>query len=174
MMLAGAVTGFAITQLAHSHTLGLIAAGLAGAALALIFAVLTLSLLANQVATGLALTIFGLGLSALIGAPFVGVPSPRLPELNVPGLTDLPVIGPILFGQDVLVYLSILLTAGTAWFLFRTRAGMVLRACGENAEAAHALGYPVIRVRYMAVLFGGVAAGLGGAYLSLAYPPMWV
>jgi general nucleoside transport system permease protein len=173
MMLAGAVTGFAVTHVAGSHTLGLIAAALAGSALSLIFAVLTLSLLANQVATGLALTIFGIGLSALIGAPFVGTPSPRLPELNLPGLTGLPVVGPILFGQDVLVYLSILLTAGIAWFLFRTRAGMILRACGENAEAAHALGYPVRRVRYLAVLFGGAMAGLGGAYLSLAYTPMW-
>jgi ABC-type uncharacterized transport system permease subunit len=142
--------------------------------MALVFAVLTLSLLANQVATGLALTIFGIGLSALLGASFVGAPSPRLPAISLPGLSDLPAIGPILFGQDALVYLSILLTASVAWFLFRTRSGLVLRACGENAEAAHALGYPVRKVRYIAVLFGGLTAGLGGAYLSLAYTPMWV
>jgi general nucleoside transport system permease protein len=174
MMLAGAVSGFAATLATGSHALGILVAALAGAALALVFAVLTLSLLANQVATGLALTIFGIGLSALVGASFVGTPSPRLPQLEVPGLTDLPVIGPILFGQDALVYLSLLLTAGVAWFLSRTRAGMILRACGENAEAAHALGHPVRRARYLATLFGGAMAGLAGAYLSLAYTPMWI
>jgi simple sugar transport system permease protein len=174
MMLAGAVTGFAATAVTGSHTLGIVSAAFAGMLMALVFAVLTLSLLANQVATGLALTIFGIGLSALLGASFVGTPSPRLPAISLPGLSDLPAIGPILFGQDALVYLSILLTAGVAWFLFRTRSGLVLRACGENAEAAHALGYPVRKVRYIAVLFGGLTAGLGGAYLSLAYTPMWV
>jgi general nucleoside transport system permease protein len=174
MMLAGAVAGFAATLTTGSHALGILAAALAGAALALVFAVLTLSLLANQVATGLALTIFGIGLSALVGSSFVGTPSPRLPRLELPGLSDVPVLGPLLFGQDALVYLSILLTVAVAWFLSRTRAGMILRACGENADAAHALGHPVRRARYLAVLFGGALAGLGGAYLSLAYTPMWI
>jgi general nucleoside transport system permease protein len=174
MMLAGAVAGFAATVTSGSHALGLAAALLAGAALSLVFAVLTLSLLANQVATGLALTIFGIGLSALVGSSFVGTPSPRLPRLEVAGLSDLPVLGPLLFGHDVLVYLSLLLTAAVAWFLSRTRAGMVLRACGENADAAHALGHPVRRARYLATLFGGAMAGLAGAYLSLAYTPMWI
>jgi len=174
MMLAGAVTGFAVTLTTGSGTIGIIAAAFAGAAMALVFGFLTLTLLANQVATGLALTIFGVGLSALVGSGFVGTPLPRLPRLVLPGLTDLPVVGPLLFGHDVLVYMAVLLTLAVAWFLARSRAGMILRAVGENHEAAHGLGYPVIRIRYLAVLFGGLAAGLGGAFLSLAYTPMWI
>lgn len=174
MMLAGAVAGFFVTFATGSHTVGILAAAAAGAAMASVFAVITLSLLASQVATGLALTIFGIGLSALVGAPVVGETVPRLPRLDVPGLGDLPVLGPVLFGQDALVYLSLAATAGVAWFLARTRAGAILRACGENQEAAHALGYKVIRVRYLAVLFGGAMSGLGGAFLSLAYTPLWV
>lgn len=173
MMLAGAVAGFATALATGSATLALLAAALAGAALALLFALLALLLLANQVASGLALTIFGIGLSALFGSAYVGVPVERLPRLDIPGLSDLPVLGPLLFGHDALVYLSLALVPATAWFLLRTRAGTVLRACGENAEAAHALGYPVLGVRCAAVLFGGATAGLGGAYLSLAYTPMW-
>ncbi|MEZ5862989.1 MAG: ABC transporter permease [Geminicoccaceae bacterium] len=174
MMLAGAVTGFAVTLTTGSGTIGIIAAAFAGAAMALVFGFLTLTLLANQVATGLALTIFGVGLSALVGSGFVGTPLPRLPRLDLPGLTDLPVVGPLLFGHDVLVYLAVVLTLAVAWFLARSRAGMILRAVGENHEAAHGLGYPVIRIRYFAVLFGGLTAGLGGAFLSLAYTPMWI
>ncbi len=174
MMLAGAVTGFAVTLTTGSGTIGIIAAAFAGAAMALVFGFLTLTLLANQVATGLALTIFGVGLSALVGSGFVGTPLPRLPRLDLPGLTDLPVVGPLLFGHDVLVYMAVLLTLAVAWFLARSRAGMILRAVGENHEAAHGLGYPVIRIRYFAVLFGGLSAGLGGAFLSLAYTPMWI
>ncbi|HFD15079.1 MAG TPA: ABC transporter permease, partial [Rhodospirillales bacterium] len=124
--------------------------------------------------TGLALTIFGIGVSSLMGAGFVGTPVERLPRLAIPGLSDLPVLGPLLFGHDALVYLSVAMVALTAWFLGRTRAGMILRACGENDEAAHALGYPVIAVRFAAVLFGGVMSGLAGAFLSLSYTPMWV
>ncbi len=174
MMLAGAVTGFAVTLTTGSGTIGIIAAAFAGAAMALVFGFLTLTLLANQVATGLALTIFGVGLSALVGSGFVGTPLPRLPRLDIPGVSDLPVVGPLLFGHDVLVYLAVLLTLAVAWFLARSRAGMILRAVGENHEAAHGLGYPVIRIRYLAVLFGGLSAGLGGAFLSLAYTPMWI
>lgn len=174
MMLAGAVTGFAVTLTTGSGTIGVAAAALAGAAMALVFGFLTLTLLANQVATGLALTIFGVGLSALVGSGFVGTPLPRLPRLEIAGLSDLPAIGPLLFGHDALVYLAVLLTLAVAWFLARTRAGMILRAVGENHEAAHGLGYPVIRIRYLAVLFGGLSAGLGGAFLSLAYTPMWI
>lgn len=174
MMLAGAVTGFAVTLTTGSGTIGIIAAAIAGAAMALVFGFLTLTLLANQVATGLALTIFGVGLSALVGSGFVGTPLPRLPRLDIPGVSDLPVVGPLLFGHDVLVYLAVLLTLAVAWFLARSRAGMILRAVGENHEAAHGLGYPVIRIRYLAVLFGGLSAGLGGAFLSLAYTPMWI
>ena len=173
MMLAGAVTAFAVTVTTGSATIGIVAGAIAGAVMALAFGVLTLSLLSNQVATGLALTIFGIGLSALIGSGFVGVPVDRLPQLQISGLSDLPVIGPLLFGHDFLVYLSVAATIGVAYFLKRTRAGMILRAVGESDVSAHSIGYNVIAVRYMAVLFGGVMAGLGGAFLSLSYTPMW-
>lgn len=174
MMLAGAVTAFGVTFATGSHALGVAAAALAGMLLALIFGVLTLTLVSNQVATGLALTLFGLGFSALAGSGFVGSPVPTLPKLALPGLTAIPFLGPILFGQDVLVYLSVALTVGVWWFLKRSRAGMVLRACGDSDVSAHSIGYDVIRVRYLAVLFGGATSGLAGAYLSLAYTPMWV
>jgi ABC-type uncharacterized transport system permease subunit len=174
MMLAGAVTAFAVTVTTGNAMLGIVTGALAGTTLALAFGVLTLSLLANQVATGLALTIFGIGLSALVGSGFVGIPVDRLPRLSISGLTDLAIIGPLLFGHDVLVYLSVLATVGVAWFLKRTRAGMILRAVGESDVSAHSIGYDVIKVRYLAVLFGGAMAGLGGAFLSLSYTPMWV
>jgi ABC-type uncharacterized transport system permease subunit len=174
MMLAGAVTAFAVTIGTGRPELGILAGAFAGALLALIFGVLALSLMSNQVATGLALTIFGIGLSALVGSGFVGMPVTRLPRLAIPGLSGLPVVGPLLFSHDLLVYLSILMTAAVAWFLTRTRGGMILRAVGESHEAAHAIGYPVIRIRYLAVLFGGVMSGLAGAFLSLSYTPMWV
>ena len=174
MMLAGAVTAFAITVTTGSAVLGILTGAIAGASMALIFGVLTLSLTSNQVATGLALTIFGIGLSALVGSGFVGISVDRLPRLRIPGLSDLPVIGPLLFGHDVLVYLSVAATTGVAWFLKRTRGGMILRAVGESDVSAHSIGYDVIKVRYLAVLFGGVMAGLGGAFLSLSYTPMWV
>ncbi len=173
MMLLGAVAAFAVALTSGSATLGILAGAGAGAALALVFALLTQTLLANQVASGLALTIFGIGVSALIGRSFAGVPLERLPQLDLPGISDLPIVGPLLFGHDALVYLSILAIPATIWFLERSRAGLVLRAIGENHSAAHALGHPVIKVRYLALLFGGAMAGLGGAYLSLAYTPMW-
>jgi general nucleoside transport system permease protein len=174
MMLAGAVTAFAVAFVTGSYTLAILAAVLAGMAMAFVFGVLTLTLVSNQVATGLALTLFGLGLSALVGAGFVGSPIAPLPKLALPGLSDLPVVGPVLFGQDVLVYLSVALTLGVAWFLKSARGGMVLRACGDSDLSAHAIGYDVIRIRYLAVLFGGLCAGLAGAFLSLSYTPMWV
>jgi len=173
MMLAGAVVGFAVTVTTGSGLLGVLAAALAGSAMAFIFGVLTLTLSANQVATGLALTIFGIGLSALFGSGFVGIPVAALPKLAIPGLSDLPFIGPLLFGHDALVYLSIAATAAVAWFLKRSRPGMILRAVGESDLSAHSIGYNVIAVRYTAVLFGGAMAGLGGAFLSLSYTPMW-
>jgi len=156
MMLAGAVAAFATAIGTGSATLAIVVAALAGGLLALLFGVLTLSLLANQVATGLALTIFGIGLSALIGRGYVGTPVDDLPHLAVPGLSDLPVAGPLLFSHDVLVYLSVLMVAAVAWFLRGTRAGLILRAVGESHDAAHSIGYRVIRIRYLAVLFGGV------------------
>ncbi len=173
MMLAGAVIGFIAAVTTGSSTLGFLAAAFAGLAMGALFGLLTLGLLANQVATGLALTLFGVGLSALVGQGYVGRPIADVPELYIPGLTDLPVIGPALFGQDALVYLALAMVPAVHWFLFSTRAGLVLRAVGENHAAAHALGYKVVRIRFLAVLFGGAMSGMAGAYLSLDYTPMW-
>ena len=173
MMLVGAIAGFATTVGTGSAALGIAAAVLASAAVALIFAILVLQFLANQVATGLALTIFGTGLSALVGARYVGTAVPPLPRLHLPVLSDLPVAGPILFGQDALIYASFLILGGSSIFLYRTHAGLVLRSIGESHDAAHAIGYRVIWVRYLAILFGGAMCGLGGAYMSLAYSPSW-
>jgi len=173
MMLAGAVVGFAASVASGSGVVGIAAGGTAGALLALIFGVLTLTFLANQVATGLALTIFGVGFSALMGAGYVGIALAPLPKLAIAGLSDLPVVGPILFHQDILVYGSFALLAGVGWFLYRTHAGLVLRSIGDSHDAAHAIGYPVIAIRYAAVTFGGAMCGLAGAYMSLAYTPQW-
>ena len=173
MMLTGAVSGFATMALTGSPSLAILAAIAAGALLAALFGFLVLTLMSNQVATGLALTIFGTGLSALIGTGFTGQPVPALAKLALPGLSALPVLGR-LFDQDALVYLAIVATAAIAWFLKSTRAGLVLRAVGEADLSAHSIGYPVLRIRFLAILFGGAMAGLGGAYLSLAYTPMWV
>jgi simple sugar transport system permease protein len=173
MMIMGAVCAFATAVTTGSGALGVLAGAAAGMALAFIFGILTLTLAANQVATGLALTIFGLGLSSLIGAGFVGVPVAALPKLAIPGISDLPLLGPLLFAHDLLVYLSLAAVIGVAWFLRRSRAGMILRAVGESDISAHSIGYNVIRVRYGAVLFGGAMAGLGGAFLSLSYTPLW-
>jgi simple sugar transport system permease protein len=173
MMLVGAVIGFAATVHTGSTLIGVLAAIAAGIAMAMVFSVLSLTFLANQVATGLALTIFGTGLSALMGTGYVGTALQPLPKLDIPGISDLPVIGPILFHQDALVYGSFLLLAGVAWFLYRSHAGLVLRSVGDSHDAAHAIGYPVSRIRYAATAFGGGMAGLAGAYMSLAYSPSW-
>ena len=173
MMVIGALAAFAVSSMSGSATLGILAGGLAGVGLALIFAFLTLSLLANQVATGLALTIFGIGLSALAGNDFVGVALKPLAKLDIPGLSSTAVMGPILFSHDVLVYLSFAMVAGVFWFLKRTRYGLIWRAVGVSPSSAHAVGLPVILTRYMATLFGGFMSGLGGAYLSLSYTTMW-
>jgi len=174
MMLVGAVSGFATSYGTGSVALGIIAGCLAGAAMALIFAFLTLTLQSSQVATGLALTIFGIGMSALAGQSLVGVALGALPKLPIPYLSDIPFLGRLLFTHDALVYGSIGLVAIVSWFLARTRGGLLLRAVGDSPDAAHALGYPVVLVRYVATLFGGGCAGLAGAYLSMAYTPMWV
>ena len=174
MMLAGAVAAFAVTVTTGSGTLGVLAGAVAGAAMAFVFGVLTLTLAANQVATGLALTIFGVGLSALVGAGFVGVPVKELPTiLEMVGQKESPAIVKLFLGHDLLIYLSILATAGVAWFLKKSRGGMILRAVGESDISAHSIGYNVIGVRYRAVIFGGAMSGLGGAFLSLSYTPMW-
>jgi simple sugar transport system permease protein len=174
MMIVGAVAGFAATIETGSFLAGVVAAMIAGALVAFLFGVLTQTLLANQVATGLALTLFGLGLAALVGQGYSGKSAPEFPKLDIPGLSDLPVIGPIIFGQDPLVYLSVAIVAATAWFFSRTRTGLIIRAIGENHDAAHAIGYPVVAYRYAALLFGGACAGLGGAYLSVVQTPLWV
>jgi ABC-type uncharacterized transport system permease subunit len=174
MMIMGAACGFAGAYLTGSTFIGALFGIVAGAGLSVVFALLTLALAVNQVATGLALTILGVGLSGLIGAGFVGQRIVTAPHLFVPVLTGLPFVGRILFGQDGFVYFSIVLVAGIWWFLHRTRAGLVLRAIGDNHTSAHALGYPVLGVRLLAVLFGGACAGLGGAYLPLAYTPFFI
>ena len=173
LMVVGALAAFAGTHATGSAIIGIALAALAGAALAFVFAVLTLSLLANQVATGLALTIFGLGLTSLLGKGYVGVTVHDLPRLHIPGLSELPFVGPVLFGQDAMVYLSFASVAVIAWVLRNTRTGLVLRAVGTSHDSAHALGYPVIRIRYLATMVGGALGGIGGAYLSLVYTPMW-
>lgn len=173
MMIVGAVVAFMTVTSTGSATLAVISAILAGMAMALIFGFLTLSLQSNQVATGLALTIFGLGLSSLLGRDLVGVAYEGLPKLNIPFLTDLSFIGNVLFSHDILIYFSLIMVYVTYWFLNRSRYGLVLRAVGESHDAAHSIGYPVIKIRYMAVLYGGAMSGLAGAYLSLSYSPMW-
>lgn len=173
MMITGAVTGFIAASLTGSPALGFVGAALGGAALSLLFGVLVLWLRSNQVATGLGLTLFGLGLAALLGDPWEGQIAPSTPEIDIPVLSDLPLLGPVLFRHDLVVYLGIALVAAVWWFLYRTRAGLTLRAVGENHDAAHALGTKVLRVRLLAVLFGGACAGLGGAYLSLVRVPQW-
>jgi len=174
MMIVGAVAGFAVGLETGSAFAGVIASVAAGMVMAALFGFLTLVLVTNQVATGLSLTLLGLGLAGMIGEAFVGTPGVKLPKLAIPGLSDLPVIGAVIFAQDVLVYFSFVLCAAVSWFLFKTRAGLVLRAVGDNHVSAHALGFSVLRVRFLAVLFGGACAGLAGAYLSLAYTPQWV
>lgn len=173
MMITGAITGFVVAVETGSPLLGFAGGAAGGAALSLIFAVLTLYLLSNQVATGLALTLFGLGFSALIGQSYSGIKPPPTGKLDLGPLSDIPVLGPILFTHDFMVYVSILLVAGVWAFLKYARAGLVLRAVGENHDASHALGYKVRRVRLLAIAFGGACAGMGGAYLSLIRVPQW-
>ncbi len=173
MMITGAICGFAMAVNSGSPLVGFIAAAAGGAALSLLFALLTQVALANQVASGLALTLFGLGLSALLGQGYVGLKPPRTPRLEIPGLSDIPFLGRVLFSHDLVVYLGLALTGLIWWMLRHSHAGMVLRAVGENHHAAHALGYKVVRIRVMAILFGGACAGIGGAYLSLVRVPQW-
>ncbi|PCH46727.1 MAG: ABC transporter permease [Hyphomicrobiales bacterium] len=174
MMIMGAVAGFAIAQSTGNPYIGALGALIAGAVFSLLFGFLVLTLVANQVATGLALTILGLGLSGMIGESFVGQPGIKMTAIYIPYLTDIPVVGKLIFGQDALFYTSLALVAGVAWFLFKTRAGLMLRSVGDSHTSAHALGIPVIKIRYLAVMFGGACAGLAGAHLSLVQVPQWV
>ncbi len=173
MMLIGAVFGFAAATLTGNAYFGLLIAAVSGIAASLIFATLTLLLLSNQVATGLALTIFGTGLSALVGADYVGETINRIEAVHLPILSEIPILGQLLFGHDPLVYLGLLASVGCALFLSRTRWGMILRAVGDSDVSAHAVGHPVIQIRFAAVAFGGLMAGIGGGYLSLIYTPLW-
>lgn len=174
MMVMGAVTGFGVAITTGSPWLGVFAAILVGAAFALLFGFLTLTLVTNQVATGLALTLLGLGVSGMIGEAFIGLPGVKMSPWVIPVLSDIPLVGRFLFAQAPLFYISILLVIGVSYFLFSTRAGLTLRSVGDNHDSAHALGIRVIAVRYAAVMFGGACAGLAGAYLSLVYTPQWI
>jgi simple sugar transport system permease protein len=174
MMLVGAVCGFAVAANTGSLWLGVVTAMTAGAAMALLFGILTLTFQANQVAAGLALTIFGVGLSAYIGLKYTSVALTGLQAVHIPLLSSIPLLGPTIFSLDPLMYLSFALFAAISYFLYRSKAGLLLRAIGESPTSAHSIGYPVIQIRYLAVMFGGGMAGLGGAYLALVYTPLWV
>lgn len=174
MMLVGAVCGFAVAANTGSLWLGVVTAMTAGAAMALLFGILTLTFQANQVAAGLALTIFGVGLSAYIGLEYTSVALTGLQAVHIPLLSSIPLLGPTIFSLDPLMYLSFALFAAISYFLYRSKAGLLLRAIGESPTSAHSIGYPVIQIRYLAVMFGGGMAGLGGAYLALVYTPLWV
>jgi len=174
MMLIGTVTAFAVAFAGYPPAAAALAAAGAGALASLVFAVLALSLATNQYAAGLALTILGSGLSAFIGHDFGGASLKAIAKLHVPVLSDLPVAGPVLFAHDPMTYLALVLVAAVWWFLYRTKAGLVIRIVGEAPGSAHAIGYPVIAIRYAATGFGGAMAGLAGAYLALAYTPLWV
>ena len=174
MMLCAAIAGFATVVTTGNDWLGFAAGALAGAVLAAAFGVLVIWLNTNQYATGLALSLFGVGLSAFVGINYVQAKLPERAQFNAFGLGDMPLIGPALFRQHPLVYGAMLLALGLVWFLYRTRAGLVLRAVGESPQSAHALGYPVRLIRLGAVVFGGAMCGLAGAYLSLVYTPLWV
>ncbi|MCP4077181.1 MAG: ABC transporter permease [Gammaproteobacteria bacterium] len=174
MMVMGAIIGFVTVHYTGSATLAILASLMAGALMSAIFAVLVLQFHASQVPTGLALTIFGIGLSALLGQSMIGIAYEGLPIISIPLLSSIPVVGELLFKHDILVFLSILMVFAVMWFLYRSRAGLILRAVGDSHDAAHAMGYSVIKIRFLAILFGGAMAGVGGAYLSLAYSPLWV
>ena len=174
MMLCAAIAGFAAVVHSGSDLLGFAAGIGAGALLALIFGALVIWLNTNQYATGLAVSLFGAGFSAFVGVGYVQQKMPERLQFEVPWLTDIPLLGPALFRQHPLVYLTVLLALALIWFLYRTRAGLVLRSVGESPESAHALGYPVRRIRLLAVVAGGALCGLAGAYLSIVYTPLWV
>ncbi|MEY4267350.1 MAG: hypothetical protein RIS90_1885 [Pseudomonadota bacterium] len=174
MMLCAAIAGFATVVHSGSNVLGFAAGIGAGALLALIFGLLVIWLNTNQYATGLAVSLFGAGFSAFVGVAYVQQKMPERPSFAVPWLADLPLVGPALFRHHPLVYLTMLLTLALIWFLYRTRSGLVLRSVGESPESAHALGYPVRRIRLLAVVAGGALCGLAGAYISVVYTPLWV
>ncbi|MFT2109752.1 ABC transporter permease [Marinomonas sp. 2405UD68-3] len=174
MMLMGAVVGFLAAYNSGSVGLGVLSAIVIGMFMSLIFAFLVLHLGANQVATGLALSIFGTGLSAFVGSDIVGQTLQGFQPLIIPILSDIPFIGHILFTHDLLVYASFILAALVSYVATKTRIGLIIKAVGENPQAANAIGIKVLRVRYLAIIFGGGMSGLSGAYMSLVYTPMWI
>ena len=174
MMLVAAVAGYATVVHTGNDWLGFGAGALAGAAMAAAFGVLVIWLNTNQYATGLALSLFGVGFSAFVGIRYTQEKLGERPNFEIPGLADLPFVGPAFFRQHPMVYIAIALTVAIAWFLYRSRSGLVLRAVGESPESAHALGYPVRRIRFAAVLVGGALCGISGAYISTVYTPFWV
>ena len=174
MMLCAAIAGFATVVHTGNSWLGFAAGMAAGAFLAAVFGVLVIWLNTNQYATGLALSLFGAGFSAFAGIKYVQEKLPEQSQYPIPFLADIPLVGPALFRQHPMVYIAMALTAGLIWFLYRTRAGLVLRSVGESPESAHALGYPVRRIRLAAVVAGGALCGLAGAYVSVVYTPLWV
>ncbi|MEJ2804526.1 ABC transporter permease [Comamonadaceae bacterium PP-2] len=174
MMLCAALAGFAAVVHTGSNLAGFVAGMAAGAVLAAAFGVLVIWLGTNQYATGLALSLFGAGFSAFIGTGYVQATLPPRTVFEIPLLADIPWLGVAIFRQHPMVYLAMVLAAGLVWFLYRTRAGLVLRSVGESPESAHALGYPVRRIRLLAVVAGGALCGLAGAYVSVIYTPLWV
>ncbi|SAK63161.1 Branched-chain amino acid transport system / permease component [Caballeronia catudaia] len=174
MMLMGAVTGYAVTAITGNPWLGIVASVFAGLAMALLFGFLTITMLANQVATGLSLTIFGIGFSAYIGKPYTSAAvRSTIDVMPVPGLSSIPVLGPAIFSLTPLGYLAFIMFAVIGWFLYKTRAGLVLRSVGESPSVAHSVGFPVVGVRYGATLFGGAMAGIAGGYYSIVYLHVW-
>lgn len=174
MMIMGAISGFAFALMTGNPYIGMLLAIIVGALFSLLFGVLTINLSTNQVATGLALTILGLGISGLWGEAFVGTPGIRMEPIAIPILSSIPFVGKILFTQDLIFYISLLLLVGVIYFLFKTKAGLTLRAVGDNHDSAHALGISVVATRYLAVMFGGACSGLAGAHLSLVYTTQWI
>jgi simple sugar transport system permease protein len=174
MMLMGAVTGYAVTAITGNPWLGIVASVFAGLAMALLFGFLTITMLANQVATGLSLTIFGIGFSAYVGKPYTSAAvRSTIDVMPIPVLKSIPVLGPAVFSLDPLGYLAFIMFAGIGWFLYKTRAGLVLRSVGESPAVAHSVGFPVVGVRYGATLFGGAMAGIAGGYYSIVYLHVW-
>ncbi len=174
MMLCAAIAGFATVVHTGNDWLGFVAGMAAGAFLAALFGALVIWLNTNQYATGLALSLFGAGFSAFAGVQYVQARLPERAHFSIPGIADIPFVGTALFKQHPMVYFAFVLTAAIIWFLYRTRAGLVLRSVGESPESAHSLGYPVRRIRLLAVMFGGAMCGLAGAYLAVIYTPLWV
>jgi simple sugar transport system permease protein len=174
MMLCAAIAGFATVVATGSDTMGFLAGIAAGALMAGVFGGLVIWLNTNQYATGLALSLFGAGFSAFAGIRYVQEKMPERPQFEIPFLTDIPFFGPALFRQHPLVYVTVVFAGALIWFFYRTRAGLILRSVGESPESAHALGYPVRRIRLAAVMTGGALCGLAGAYISIIYTPLWV